>query len=98
MQDLHARDEHLVTQLKEEAQVLPCIVLTEVCLFPIALFSLSHIVQRQLCDLELIMSGGFSPLEGFMTEADYKRLVFHIKFCLDALQLTNTIYNLSAVW
>jgi sulfate adenylyltransferase len=27
--------------------------------------------QRQLCDLELILNGGFSPLEGFMTEADY---------------------------
>jgi len=28
--------------------------------------------QRQLCDLELIMNGGFSPLEGFMTQADYE--------------------------
>lgn len=29
--------------------------------------------QRQLCDLELIMNGGFSPLESFMNEADYIR-------------------------
>lgn len=34
-------------------------------------FSLSPF-QRQLCDLELIMNGGFSPLEGFMTQADYE--------------------------
>ena len=27
---------------------------------------------RQLCDLELLLSGGFSPLQGFMTRADYE--------------------------
>ncbi len=27
---------------------------------------------RQLCDLELLMSGGFSPLSGFMRRADYE--------------------------
>lgn len=27
---------------------------------------------RQLCDLELLLSGGFSPLHGFMTRADYE--------------------------
>jgi sulfate adenylyltransferase len=27
---------------------------------------------RQICDLELLMSGGFSPLRGFMTRADYE--------------------------
>jgi len=29
---------------------------------------------RQLCDLELLMSGGFSPLRGFMTRPDYQRV------------------------
>src|SRR5437762_1313652 len=28
---------------------------------------------RQLCDVELLLSGGFSPLQGFMTRADYER-------------------------
>lgn len=29
------------------------------------------LTARQLCDLELLISGGFSPLRGFMTQADY---------------------------
>jgi sulfate adenylyltransferase len=29
------------------------------------------LTARQLCDLELLITGGFSPLEGFMTRADY---------------------------
>jgi sulfate adenylyltransferase len=30
---------------------------------------------RQLCDLELLLNGGFSPLTGFMTRADYEPVV-----------------------
>jgi sulfate adenylyltransferase len=30
------------------------------------------LTARQLCDLELLMNGGFSPLRGFMTRADYE--------------------------
>ncbi|KAM5530089.1 hypothetical protein V8D89_016244 [Ganoderma adspersum] len=59
LKDLIARDEHLRETLAAEAHTIPNIVLTE----------------RQLCDLELIMNGGFSPLEGFMNEADYKGVV-----------------------
>jgi len=29
---------------------------------------------RQLCDLELLLSGGFSPLRGFMSRSDYERV------------------------
>ena len=29
------------------------------------------LTPRQICDLELLMNGGFSPLKGFMAEADY---------------------------
>jgi len=59
LKDLVERDHHLHAELKAEVATLPEIILTE----------------RQLCDLELIISGGFSPLEGFMKEADYKSVV-----------------------
>ena len=48
LQDLLARDAPRHAELVAEAEKLPAIVLTE----------------RQLCDLELILSGGFSPLQG----------------------------------
>ena len=32
------------------------------------------LTPRQLCDLELLLNGGFSPLGGFMTKADYERV------------------------
>jgi sulfate adenylyltransferase len=33
------------------------------------------LTERQVCDLELLMNGGFSPLTGFMTRADYDAVV-----------------------
>ncbi len=37
------------------------------------------LTPRQLCDLELLMSGGFSPLLGFMTRADYEGVCHQMK-------------------
>ena len=48
LKDLLARDAPRHDELEAEAETLPAVVLTE----------------RQLCDLELILNGGFSPLEG----------------------------------
>lgn len=48
LKDLIARDTPRHDALSAEAEKLPAVVLSE----------------RQLCDLELIMNGGFSPLEG----------------------------------
>ena len=46
-------------KLKHEAGALPSWDLT----------------PRQVCDLELLMNGGFHPLKGFLTEADYDGVV-----------------------
>ena len=51
LKDLLARDAPRHADLADEAERLPAVVLTE----------------RQLCDLELILNGGFSPLEGTFT-------------------------------
>lgn len=33
------------------------------------------LTMRQLCDIELLLNGAFSPLEGFLGKADYERVV-----------------------
>lgn len=57
LKDLYLRDAHKQRALWAEAQSLPSVVLTD----------------RQLCDLELLLNGGFSPLEGFLNENNYNR-------------------------
>ncbi|KAL8710214.1 MAG: hypothetical protein Q9220_005145 [cf. Caloplaca sp. 1 TL-2023] len=86
LKDLLVRDASRQKNLRAEAERLRAIILTE----------------RQLCDLELIISGGFSPLEGFMNEKDYNGVVqnlrltdgtlFSMPICLDVSQ--NTIKEL----
>ncbi|WP_444994298.1 bifunctional sulfate adenylyltransferase/adenylylsulfate kinase [Aliikangiella sp. IMCC44359] len=52
-------NDELVEKEKEQAKKL-------------ASWDLTH---RQICDIELLLNGGFSPLEGFMTEKDYDSVV-----------------------
>jgi sulfate adenylyltransferase len=37
------------------------------------------LTPRQLCDIELLLNGGFSPLEGFMGRADYDSVVSRMR-------------------
>ncbi|MFN4159839.1 MAG: bifunctional sulfate adenylyltransferase/adenylylsulfate kinase [Gemmobacter sp.] len=37
------------------------------------------LTARQVCDLELLMNGGFAPLKGFLTEADYDGVVENMR-------------------
>ncbi|NBC17387.1 MAG: bifunctional sulfate adenylyltransferase/adenylylsulfate kinase [Bacteroidetes bacterium] len=54
--------------LKETARDLPSVTLTD----------------RQLCDLELLLGGGFSPLRGFLNKDDYESV-------LDEMRLTSGV-------
>lgn len=61
LKDLIARDAPRRTELVHEAETLPALTLTE----------------RQLCDLELIVTGGFSPLEGMCCSASDEARLGH---------------------
>lgn len=37
------------------------------------------LTHRQLCDFELLVTGGFSPLTGFMTRPDYERVCLEMR-------------------
>jgi len=61
--DLIGNDHAAIAKLQEEAASLPDYQLT----------------PRQSCDLELLLNGGFSPLTGFLNEADYKGVVTDLR-------------------
>ncbi len=43
------------------------------------------LTARQVCDAELLLNGGFSPLEGFLTEADYTAVCERMRLADDSL-------------
>lgn len=43
------------------------------------------LTPRQICDLELLMNGGFNPLKGFLTQADYDGVVSDMRLTSGAL-------------
>lgn len=65
LNDLVERDLHLRANLLKE--------ITEGNLDSVTL------TDRQLCDLELLLNGGFSPLEGFLNEDDYRSVVENMR-------------------
>ncbi|MBT3311589.1 MAG: bifunctional sulfate adenylyltransferase/adenylylsulfate kinase [Desulfobacterales bacterium] len=62
-------DEERCLYLKNESLNMPDIILNE----------------RQFCDLELISTGAFSPLEGFMTRLDYESVLDNMRLSNDTL-------------
>ncbi|CAO3658305.1 unnamed protein product [Umbelopsis ramanniana] len=63
LKDLYLRDAEKHDTLLAEAEQLPSLELDD----------------RQLCDLELILNGGFSPLEGFLNQKDYDGVVENMR-------------------
>lgn len=63
LNDLILRDASIKSQLLKEAANYPTLQVTD----------------RQLCDLELILNGGFSPLTGFLNEDDYNSVVSDLR-------------------
>eukprot|EP01036_Dinobryon_divergens_P029684 gene29684-38813_t len=51
--------------------------------------------ERQLCDVELLMQGGFSPLDGYMDEADYKSVVNDLKLSSGLIFGLPVVYDTS---
>ena len=43
--------------------------------------------MRQLCDIEMLLNGAFSPLEGFLSEADYRRVLSDMRLTSGVLWL-----------
>ena len=43
------------------------------------------VTPRQLCDLELLLSGGFSPLDGFLRRKDYERVITDMRLAGGAI-------------
>ncbi len=42
-------------------------------------FSSWTLNDRQICDLEMILNGGYSPLAGFLNEADYNAVLNNMR-------------------
>ena len=42
-------------------------------------YSSWQLTDRQICDLELLLNGGFSPLMGFMGKADYESVLDNMR-------------------
>ena len=38
-----------------------------------------NLSPRQICDLEILMNGGFNPLKGFLSQADYDNVVDNLR-------------------
>ena len=56
------------------------------------------LTPRQICDLELMMNGGFTPLRGFLTEADYNAVLDDMHLTTGALWPIPVTLDVSAAF
>jgi sulfate adenylyltransferase len=68
-------------RLKKEAATLTSILLT----------------ARQLCDTELLLNGGFSPLRGFLNKADYDGVVEEMRLADGTLWPIPVVFDVSQI-
>lgn len=66
--------------LQQESNALPAWTLT----------------PRQLCDVELLLNGGFSPLKGFLSQADYEQVVSQLRLADGTLWPMPVVLDVSA--
>ena len=59
-------------------------------------FPSSDLTPRQICDLELLMNGGFSPLRGFLGRADYEAVLDRMRLADGTLWPIPVILDLPA--
>src|SRR5215469_16240785 len=59
------------------------------------------LTARQICDLELLMNGGFSPLRGFFTKADYEAVCHSMHLAsglIWPMPITLAVLHVEEVW
>ena len=61
--------------------------------------------DRNLCDIELLLNGGFAPLTGFMNQVDYDSVVTSMRLIDGSvwpmpinLDVTSTVAESWSVW
>jgi sulfate adenylyltransferase len=57
-----------------------------------------ELTPRQLCDLELLLNGGFSPLRGFLGQADYERVCREMRLADETLWPVPVVLDVSEVF
>ncbi|MFT5319315.1 MAG: sulfate adenylyltransferase [Chlamydiales bacterium] len=54
--------------------------------------------NRQICDLELLLNGGFAPLKGFMNIEDYKSVIHNMRLSNGALWPIPVVLDIDAAF
>lgn len=75
-------DKNRCDLIKQESATIPDVVLND----------------RQLCDFELLATGAYSPLKGFMTQADYESVLENMRLSTGELWLFQYALMCPKLW